>query len=82
MLNRPLEDCYQKRKRLLDFQVGSAPAENWQGLLAALHLQHTNTVYSSKKLMQIRRRQRKEPCKTQRLLEDRDMGNQGIVKAD
>jgi hypothetical protein len=32
--------------------------------------------------MQIRRRQRKEPCKTQRLLEDRDMGNQGIVKAD
>ncbi|KAI9384680.1 hypothetical protein POPTR_012G095700v4 [Populus trichocarpa] len=48
--SRPLEDCYQKRKRLLDFQVGSAPAENWQGLLAALHLQHTNTVYSSKKL--------------------------------
>jgi len=48
--SRPLEDCYQKRKRLLDFQVGSTPAENWLGLLAALHLQHANTVYSSKKL--------------------------------
>jgi hypothetical protein len=41
------------------------------------------TKYFSRRwLMQIRRRQRKEPCKTQRLLEDRDMGNQGIVKAD
>jgi hypothetical protein len=33
-------------------------------------------------VMQIRRRERKEPCKTHRLLEDRDMGNQEIVKAD
>ncbi|CAK7336678.1 unnamed protein product [Dovyalis caffra] len=38
--SKPLEDYYQKQKKLLDFQVGSAPAENWQGLLAALHLQH------------------------------------------
>lgn len=47
--SKPLEDYYQKQKRLLDFQVGSAPAENWQGLLAALHLQHINAAYSSKK---------------------------------
>ena len=33
-------------------------------------------------VMQIRRRERKEPCKTHRLLKDRDMGNQEIVKAD
>ncbi|KAG6747177.1 hypothetical protein POTOM_049558 [Populus tomentosa] len=47
--SKPLEDYYQKQKRLLDFQVGSAPAENWQGLLAALHLQHINAACSSKK---------------------------------
>lgn len=47
--SKQLEDYYQKQKRLLDFQVGSAPAENWQGLLAALHLQHINAACSSKK---------------------------------
>ncbi|WCJ36238.1 Adenylate kinase [Euphorbia peplus] len=48
--SKPLEDYYRKTKRLIDFQVGSAPQETWQGLLSVLHLQHINAVHSSKKL--------------------------------
>uniref|UniRef100_A0A2N9GHY9 adenylate kinase n=1 Tax=Fagus sylvatica TaxID=28930 RepID=A0A2N9GHY9_FAGSY len=48
--SKPLEDYYRKQKRLLDFHVAGAPGETWQGLLAALHLQHTNAVSSSPKL--------------------------------
>ncbi|KAF5739563.1 hypothetical protein HS088_TW12G00771 [Tripterygium wilfordii] len=43
---KPLEDYYRKQKKLLDFQVAGAPGETWQGLLAALHLQHMNAVPS------------------------------------
>ncbi|XP_057983402.1 probable adenylate kinase 7, mitochondrial [Malania oleifera] len=39
-----LEDYYRKQKKLLNFQVAGAPGETWQGLLAALHLQHMNAV--------------------------------------
>lgn len=45
-----LEEYYQKQKKLLNFQVASAPGETWRGLLAALHLQHVNAVNSSQKL--------------------------------
>ncbi|KAI6671386.1 hypothetical protein NL676_006271 [Syzygium grande] len=45
-----LEEYYQKQKKLLNFQVASAPGETWRGLLAALHLQHVNAVDSSQKL--------------------------------
>ncbi|CAL5370248.1 unnamed protein product [Camellia sinensis] len=48
--SKPLEDYYRKQKKLLDFQVAGAPGETWQGLLAALHLQHMNAVSSSQKL--------------------------------
>ncbi|TQD99497.1 hypothetical protein C1H46_014833 [Malus baccata] len=44
------EDYYRKQHKLIDFQVKSAPGETWQGLLAALHLQHINAVNSSQKL--------------------------------
>ncbi|GAV80436.1 ADK domain-containing protein, partial [Cephalotus follicularis] len=47
---KPLEDYYRKQKKLLDFQVAGALGETWQGLLAALHLQHMNAVNSSQKL--------------------------------
>ncbi|KAH7518835.1 hypothetical protein FEM48_Zijuj09G0213500 [Ziziphus jujuba var. spinosa] len=47
---KQLEDYYKKQKKLLDFEVGGAPGETWQGLLAALHLQHINAVSSSQKL--------------------------------
>lgn len=47
---KPLEDYYRKQKKLLEFQVGSAPGESWQGLLAALHLPHFNAGYSPCKL--------------------------------
>ncbi|GAB2269704.1 hypothetical protein Dimus_004626 [Dionaea muscipula] len=35
-----LEDYYRSQKKLIDFQVGSAPGDTWKGLLAVLHLQH------------------------------------------
>ncbi|OVA09492.1 Adenylate kinase [Macleaya cordata] len=48
---KPLEDYYKKQKKLIDFQVASGSGETWQGLLAALHLQHMNAIHSSHKLM-------------------------------
>ncbi|KAM1428435.1 hypothetical protein ACFX2I_044763 [Malus domestica] len=47
---KSLEDYYRKQNKLIDFQVQAAPGETWQGLLAALHLQHINAVNSSQKL--------------------------------
>lgn len=48
--SKSLEDYYRKQNKLIDFQVKAAPGETWQGLLAALHLQHINAVSSSRKL--------------------------------
>ncbi|KAK7336049.1 hypothetical protein VNO77_16577 [Canavalia gladiata] len=45
-----LEDYYRKQKKLLNFEVAGATGETWQGLLAALHLQHVNALNSSQKL--------------------------------
>ncbi|MBA0675578.1 hypothetical protein Goari_017115 [Gossypium aridum] len=47
---KSVEDYYSKQKKLLNFQVSGAPADAWQGLLAALHLQHINALTSSQKL--------------------------------
>ncbi|KAM1075704.1 hypothetical protein ACFX13_023664 [Malus domestica] len=47
---KSLEDYYRKQNKLIDFQIKAAPGETWQGLLAALHLQHINAVSSSQKL--------------------------------
>ncbi|KAI7733939.1 hypothetical protein M8C21_005325 [Ambrosia artemisiifolia] len=49
-MNKPLEDYYNKQKKLLNFNVAGAPGETWKGLLAALHLQHVNALSSSQKL--------------------------------
>ncbi|KAI3670123.1 hypothetical protein L6452_41769 [Arctium lappa] len=46
-MNNALEEYYKKQKKLLNFNVGGAPGETWQGLLAALHLQHMNALNSS-----------------------------------
>ncbi|KAL5581323.1 hypothetical protein UlMin_013765 [Ulmus minor] len=48
--SKSLEEYYRKQKKLVDFLVTGAPGETWQGLLAALHLQHINAVSSSQKL--------------------------------
>ncbi|XP_077229099.1 P-loop containing nucleoside triphosphate hydrolases superfamily protein isoform X1 [Tasmannia lanceolata] len=48
--SKPLEDYYRKQKKLLDFQVAGGPTETWQGLLAALELQHMDGDNSSQKL--------------------------------
>lgn len=45
-----LEDYYQTQKKLIDFQVGNAPGENWKGLLAALHLQHRYAAVHSSQM--------------------------------
>ncbi|KAK7311371.1 hypothetical protein RJT34_09477 [Clitoria ternatea] len=45
-----LEDYYRKQKKLLNFEVAGGAGETWQGLLAALHLQHINALSSSQKL--------------------------------
>ncbi|KAL7603961.1 probable adenylate kinase 7, mitochondrial isoform X1 [Lactuca sativa] len=42
-----LEEYYKKQKKLLNFNVAGAPGETWQGLLAALHLQHMNALITS-----------------------------------
>ncbi|XWS30480.1 hypothetical protein CRYUN_Cryun24cG0121100 [Craigia yunnanensis] len=47
---KSLEDYYSKQKKLLNYQVAGAPGDTWQGLLAALHLQHMNALSSSHKL--------------------------------
>ncbi|KAL5797162.1 hypothetical protein ACOSQ2_001982 [Xanthoceras sorbifolium] len=47
---KQLEDYYRKQRKLVDFQMAGAPGEIWQGLLAALHLQHMNVASSSQKL--------------------------------
>ncbi|KAL3829499.1 hypothetical protein ACJIZ3_018301 [Penstemon smallii] len=44
---KPLEEYYKRQNKLLDFQVAGAPGDSWQGLLAALQLQHVNAVTSS-----------------------------------
>ncbi|XP_009792267.1 putative adenylate kinase 7, mitochondrial [Nicotiana tabacum] len=44
---KPLEEYYRKQRKLLDFQVAGGPGETWQGLLAALHLQHRTAVGST-----------------------------------
>ncbi|GAB4860464.1 hypothetical protein Ancab_035624 [Ancistrocladus abbreviatus] len=45
--NKLLEDYYRSQKKLINFQVRSAPGETWKGLLAVLHLQHINAIHSS-----------------------------------
>ncbi|XWS40605.1 hypothetical protein CRYUN_Cryun17cG0010200 [Craigia yunnanensis] len=47
---KSLEDYYNNQKKLLNYQVAGAPGDTWQGLLAALHLQHMNALSSSQKL--------------------------------
>ncbi|KAA8542140.1 hypothetical protein F0562_023292 [Nyssa sinensis] len=43
---KPLEDYYRKQKKLVNFQVSSAPGETWQGLLAALDIRYINATPS------------------------------------
>ncbi|XP_022750481.1 probable adenylate kinase 7, mitochondrial isoform X2 [Durio zibethinus] len=47
---KSLEDYYSKQKKLLNYQLAGAPGDTWQGLLAALRLQHMNALSPSQKL--------------------------------
>ncbi|KAJ0973060.1 hypothetical protein J5N97_021019 [Dioscorea zingiberensis] len=42
---RQLEEYYRNKNKLLDLQVADDPAETWQGLLAALNLQHIDDTF-------------------------------------
>ncbi|KAH6788176.1 P-loop containing nucleoside triphosphate hydrolases superfamily protein [Perilla frutescens var. hirtella] len=44
-----VEEYYKQQKKLVNFQVAGAPGDTWEGLLAALQLQHM-TPNSSNKL--------------------------------
>ncbi|KAI9076074.1 hypothetical protein K1719_042008 [Acacia pycnantha] len=48
--SKPLEDYYCKQKKLINFEVAGGPGETWQGLLAALQLQHINANSCTQKL--------------------------------
>ncbi|XAR50316.1 Adenylate kinase [Bertholletia excelsa] len=45
-LVKQLEDYYKKQKKLVNFQVHSAPGETWQGLLSVLRLDHMYSAHS------------------------------------
>ncbi|KAG6382601.1 hypothetical protein SASPL_157317 [Salvia splendens] len=47
---KPVEEYYKQQKKLVNFQVAGAPADTWEGLLAALQLQHMAPNSSSHKL--------------------------------
>ncbi|ERN06911.1 probable adenylate kinase 7, mitochondrial [Amborella trichopoda] len=40
--SKPLEDYYRRQKKLLDYKVAGGVGETWQGLLAALQLEHVD----------------------------------------
>ncbi|XP_028771410.1 probable adenylate kinase 7, mitochondrial [Neltuma alba] len=45
-----LEEYYREQKKLINIEVAGGPGETWQGLLAALRLQHIDAPTSSQKL--------------------------------
>ena len=45
---KPVEEYYKHQKKLVNFQVAGAPGDTWEGLLAALQLQHMTANPSHK----------------------------------
>ncbi|KAJ3681147.1 hypothetical protein LUZ60_015636 [Juncus effusus] len=48
--SKVLEEYYKEQKKLLNFQVCGGLGETWQGLLAALQIQHVDTPISPQQL--------------------------------
>uniref|UniRef100_A0A0E0LQQ3 adenylate kinase n=1 Tax=Oryza punctata TaxID=4537 RepID=A0A0E0LQQ3_ORYPU len=45
-----LEDYYRKQRKLMELKTSARPGETWQGLVAALHLQHLDATPTPHKL--------------------------------
>ncbi|KAL6857179.1 hypothetical protein ACP4OV_018561 [Aristida adscensionis] len=45
-----LEDYYKKQRKILELKTSARPGETWQGLVAALHLQHLDAPPTPQKL--------------------------------
>ncbi|KAG8086678.1 hypothetical protein GUJ93_ZPchr0010g10625 [Zizania palustris] len=45
-----LEDYYKKQRKLMELKTSARPGETWQGLVAALHLQHLDSSPKPHKL--------------------------------
>lgn len=45
-----LEDYYRKQRKLMELKTSARPGETWQGLVAALHLQHLDASPTPHKL--------------------------------
>ncbi|KAL6658795.1 hypothetical protein ACP70R_002835 [Stipagrostis hirtigluma subsp. patula] len=45
-----LEDYYKKQRKILELKTSARPGETWQGLVAALHLQHLDAPPTPHKL--------------------------------
>ncbi|VAI76276.1 unnamed protein product [Triticum turgidum subsp. durum] len=47
---KQLEDYYKKHRKLVELKTSARPGETWQGLVAALHLQHVDPSPTPHKL--------------------------------
>lgn len=47
---KQLEDYYKKQRKLMELKTSARPGETWQGLVAALHLQHLDPSPTPHKL--------------------------------
>lgn len=47
---KQLEDYYKKQRKIVELKTSARPGETWQGLVAALHLQHLDSPPTPHKL--------------------------------
>lgn len=47
---KQLEDYYKKQRKIVELKTSARPVETWQGLVAALHLQHLDSPPTPHKL--------------------------------
>ena len=50
MQTKLLEDYYKQQRKIVELKTSARPGETWQGLVAALHLQHLDAPPTPHKL--------------------------------
>jgi adenylate kinase len=50
MQTKQLEEYYREQRKIVELKTSARPGETWQGLVAALHLQHLDAPPSPHKL--------------------------------
>jgi adenylate kinase len=50
MQTKLLEDYYKEQRKIVELKTSARPRETWQGLVAALRLQHLDAPLSPHKL--------------------------------